>query len=78
MTVDEIIEPRCLNHKWSKIAALLGISRATLYRRLEESNISSDDHTQLSDHQLDELIRSIKQSHPNDGEVLMKGLLGWG
>ena len=75
VTVDEIIELRCLNYKWSKIAALLGISRATLYRRLEESNISSDDHTQLSDHHLDELIRSIKQSHPNDGEVLMKGHL---
>ena len=73
MTVDEIIELRCLNYKWNKIAILL------LYRKLEESNISSDDHTPLLNQLLDELIHSIKQNHPNDGGVLMKGhLVGLG
>ena len=66
MTVDEIIELRCLNYKWNKIATLLG------QHCIEDCNISSDGHIPLSNHQLDELIHSIKQNHHNDGEVLMK------
>ena len=48
--------------------------RATLYRRLEEAGVSLDDYTQVSDEQLDEVICSIKQDHPND-EVLLQGHL---
>ena len=48
------------------------VYRATLYRRLEEANISTDDCTPLSNNELDETIISIKQDHPNDGEVLMQ------
>ena len=51
------------------------ISRSTLYRRLEEEGISPDDHTHLLDTELDDVIRSLKQDHPNDGEVLMQGHL---
>ena len=61
--------------KWTKIATILGLSRATLYRRLVEAGVSSDDYTQVSDEQLDEVICSIKQDHPNDGEVLLQGHL---
>ena len=69
MSIDDIMELRGLNYKWSKTATILGISRATLYRRLEEGNVTPDDHAPLSNDQLDEIISS------NDGEVLMKGHL---
>jgi len=42
---------------------------------LEEAGIATDDKTILTDQQLDHLIYSIKQDHPNDGEVLNKGHL---
>ena len=64
---------RALHYKWTKIATILGLSRATLYRRLKEAGVSSDDYTQVSDKQLDEVICSIKQDHPNDDEVLLQG-----
>lgn len=73
--VDDILDLRALNYKWTKIATILGISRATLYRRLEDSGISPDDYTPLSDEQLDEVICTIKRDHPNDGEVLLCGHL---
>ena len=73
MDVDDILELRALHYKWTKIASIMGISRATLYRRLEEAGISPDDDTPLSDQQLDEVIRSIKQDHPNDVKYLCKG-----
>ena len=54
---------------------MLDISRATLYRRLKDAGISSDDHSHLSDIELDDLIHSLKKDHPNDGEVLIQGHL---
>ena len=54
---------------------MLDISRATLYRRLGEAGVSTNDNASLTDAQLDEIICSIKQDHPNDGEVLIKGHL---
>ena len=70
-----IMELRALNFTWTKIASMLDISRATLYRRLKDAGISSDDRSHLSDVELDDLIRSLKKDHPNDGEVLIQGHL---
>ena len=66
---------RSLNYNWTKVALVLGISRATLYRRLQEAGVRPNDCTPLSNNQLDDIMRSIKQDHPNDGEVLIKGHL---
>ena len=75
VSIEDILELRALNYNWTKIAIMLDISRATLYRRLEEAGISADDRTPLSNTELDGIITSIKQDHPNDGEVLIKGHL---
>lgn len=75
VSIERILDWRKLNYKWSKIAQLMNISRSTLYRRLEEAGVSTDDRTQLSADEVDELIMAIKQDHPNDGEVLLQGHL---
>ena len=69
------MELHALNYTWTKIASMLDISRATLYRRLKDAGISSDDRSHLSDVELDDLICSLKKDHPNDGEVLIQGHL---
>ena len=74
--MDEVELLRCLRFSWSKIAAILAVSRSTLYRRLAEEGISIDTfYANLSDSQLDIIVARIKQTHPNDGEVLMAGHL---
>ena len=75
MDLNSITHLRRLNYTWTKIATMLGISRSTLYRRLREAGIPTNDHTQLSDSQLDDVLREIKADHCNDGEVLMQGHL---
>ena len=64
-----------MNYGWTKIASLLNISRSTLYRRLQENNIDTNDFTTLSDATLDSIIHSIKCDHPNDGKVMLQGHL---
>ena len=73
--INAILELRAFNYTWSKIAEILDISQATLYRRLEKAGVSTDNRTYLSDADLDDVIRSIKQDDPNDGEVLIKGYI---
>ena len=76
VSLDTILELRQMNYKWTKIAEMLNISRSTLYCRLCEGGVAhSLRGTMISDQDLDELLCEIKQSHPNDGEVLMQGHL---
>lgn len=57
---------------WTKIAQLLGVSRSTLYRRLEEEEISTSmTYTDIDDRELDQLVYRIKLAHPYDGERLL-------
>ena len=75
VSIDEILELRSLHYKWTKISSILGISRAMLYRRLEENGIPSQDGSMLDDDELDDVVRAIKIDHPNDGERLVCGHL---
>jgi AraC-like DNA-binding protein len=73
VNIADVKELRQLNYNWKQIARLLGISRATLYRRLKDSGIKS--YTEISNEELDDCVRAIKQIHPNDGEILLQGHL---
>ena len=54
----------------------MGISRATLYRRLDDVSIDrATSYSNISDAELDREVERIKHVHPNDGERLMMGHL---
>ena len=74
--MDEVEYLRSLRFTFTKIAEILGISRSTLYRRLDEEGIDHlATYTDISDNDLDSAVSEIKQSHPNDGERLIIGHL---
>ena len=73
--MQDIFELRLLGYSWVKVAQLLCVSRSTLYRRLRDYGISTDDYSNLTASELDEIVQMIKVDHPNDGEVLIKGHL---
>ena len=61
----------------SKVAEVLEISRKTLYNKVaafpspEEFSKYSD----ITETQLDAVVRTVKQEHPNDGEIMIAGHL---
>ena len=68
----EVEALRGLNYSWTEIAEILGVSRATLYRKLAEAGVSTDDYSPISDSDLDNIVMGIKRDHPHDGEVLIQ------
>lgn len=65
-----------LRFSYTKIATLLGISRSTLYRRLEEEGLSRySKYSDITDYELDREMIEIKQDYPNDGERMLIGHL---
>ena len=57
-------------------ANVLGVSRATLYRRMNEVNISVRRlYSTCTNHEHDEMVSTIKTTMPNSGYRLVKGAL---
>ena len=53
------------------ISSMFGVSRYTLYRRMDSWGLTGPNRfTDLSDDDLDELVRSIYSNHPHSGENL--------
>ena len=76
INVEEVEFLRSLNLQWNIIAQIFGISTHTLYRRLKNEGILQDlQFTDISDSDLDDVLKQIKAKHPNDGEVLVMGHL---
>lgn len=69
--MDKVKELRGLGFKFVDIAKMLNISRSTLYRSLGNSDLMG--YTDISDQELDRLILDYKDTHPNDGEVMVIG-----
>ena len=74
---EEVEYLRSLRFSWSKIANIIGISRATLYRRLDEWQLPREAYySSISDSDLDQLVCRIKvQQNPNIGEVMLMAAL---
>ena len=57
----------------TKISQALGVSRSTLYRAMEGSDLLG--FTDISDQRLDEVVIRYKQTHLFDGERMLIGYL---
>ena len=66
---------KSLNYSWTRIAEMLGVSRHTLYRRLQEFNLDTSKFTDISEPELDQMVKQVRTEHPNTGEVILQGLL---
>lgn len=65
-----------LGYKITQMATLLGVSRPTVYKLMEEQGISHKDrYSSISDSELDDQLVGIKVNHPNVGEVMTAGHL---
>ncbi len=64
---------RSAGYSWSNIAECVQISRTTLWRRLQYTDMAR--FTDISDHELDDVVSSIQGNNPNIGRSLTLGYL---
>ena len=64
-----------LGFSWTAIAALLGVSRMTVYRRRQEYGLLRDPQSTLSDQDLTTVLRHLRSEHPYIGETMVIGHL---
>ena len=76
------IPPRCIENLMelgftaTEMAAILGVSRSTVCRRMRQYGISvSRNYCCITDDNLDEIVRSISLQHPGCGSKMMEGHL---
>ena len=61
--------------KVEDMALMLGCSKRTVERRLSTYNLSTRNHTVITDHELDELVQELFAVFPRCGEKLVHGRL---
>ena len=59
INVDQVEMLRQVGYSWQEVADAVGVSRTTLWRRLREQNVTLSPYTDISDDELDELVKSI-------------------
>ena len=73
INMEDVEDMRKAGMSITKISQALGVSRSTLYRAMEGSDLLG--FTEISDQRLDELVIRYKQTHPLDGERMLIGYL---
>ena len=73
INMEDVEDMRKAGISITKISQALGVSRSTLYRSMEGSDLLG--FTEISDQRLDELVIRYKQTHPFDGERMLIGYL---
>ena len=53
---------------WERIADIMGVSRSTLMCRIHDTGVVIETFSNISEEQLNYLLRRIKLHHPYDGE----------
>ena len=64
-----------LSFNWTQIAAILGVSRMTVYRRRREFGMLDEPRTNISDGELLVFVEDVRRSEPESGEVIVMGEL---
>ena len=62
---------RICGYTWTEVANALQVSRTTLWRRLRELGLQLKRFTEISDNELDSIMKQIQRENPNCGRQLM-------
>ena len=72
----EIVElMREANFSWKEISEAMLVSRTTLWRRLKQSGYNFRKHTDISDYELDNILRYLNAHYPHTGLSIICGHL---
>ena len=75
VNVEQVELFRSVGYTWFEVSNLLSVSRTTLWRRFRDLNIPTSRYSDISDQELDNIVQSIRESHPNAGLIMLQGFI---
>ena len=72
INIEQVELFRSVGYGWLEISNLLSVSRTTLWRRFRDLNLPTSRYSDLSDEELDHIVQSVQQMHPNVGLVMLQ------
>ena len=66
---------RSSGYTWNEVAASLQVSRTMMWRRIREAGYETERFTDISDDELDSILRQLQRNYPNCGQQLLQGYL---
>lgn len=75
VNLDQVELLRSSGFSWREVANAFLISRTTLWRRIKESGYQFSSFVDISDNDLDSLVRSFHHNHPQSGVCMLQGYL---
>lgn len=73
--IDQVEMLRQVGYSWKEISDAVGVSHSTLWRCLQEQNLTLSSYSDISDGDLDTLVQGIQHDFPNAGLVIVQGRL---
>ena len=73
INIEQVELFRSVGYGWLEISNLLSVSRTTLWRRFRDLNLPTSGYSDLSDEELDHIVQSVQQMHPNVRLVMLQG-----
>ncbi len=73
MNIEQVELFRSVGYSWLEISNLLSVSHTTLWRRFRDLNIPTSQYSDISDEELDHIVQSVRELHPNVGLVMLQG-----
>lgn len=75
LCLDQVELLRSAEYTWDEVANALMVSKSTIWRRLRDAGIQITSYTDISDHDLDNIVFEFQQRHPRSGQGLVQGFL---
>ena len=75
INIDQVECLRDVGYTHEQVAGALGVSRTTLFRHLQEENVSFSSFSDISDSDLDDQVMAIQHNVPNAGLLIIQGHL---
>ena len=73
VNIDQVEMLRGRGYTWDEVANAIGVSRATLWCRLTEQNVTLSPYVDICDHDFDQVVSRTQHDFPNAGLVMIQG-----
>ena len=75
VNIEQVELLRGSGFSWREVAQIVGVSRTTIWRILQDLGITPEKYSDICDTELDSIVQDIYHGNPNIGTVMLQGYM---